>query len=46
MIQEEVRKFAPSKRAAAFNTINKVWENEMDRSVHQGEGYKLGRLGR
>ena len=31
MIQEEVQKFAPSKRAAAFNTINKVWENEMDR---------------
>ena len=31
MIQEEVRKFAPSKRAAAFNTINKVWENELDR---------------
>ena len=31
MILEEVRKFAPSKRAAAFNTINKVWENEMDR---------------
>ena len=31
MIQEEVQKFAPSKRAAAFNTINKVWEYEMDR---------------
>lgn len=31
MIQEEVQKFAPSRRAAAFNTINKVWENEMDR---------------
>ena len=31
MIREEVQKFAPSKRAAAFNTINKVWENEMDR---------------
>ena len=31
MILEEVQKFAPSKRAAAFNTINKVWENEMDR---------------
>ena len=31
VIQEEVRKFAPSKRAAAFNTINKVWENELDR---------------
>ena len=31
MIQKEVQKFAPSKRAAAFNTINKVWENEMDR---------------
>ena len=31
MIQEEVQKFSPSKRAAAFNTINKVWENEMDR---------------
>lgn len=31
MIQEEVQKFAPSKRAAAFNTINKVWENELDR---------------
>ena len=31
MIQEEVQKFAPSRRTAAFNTINKVWENEMDR---------------
>ena len=31
MIQEEVQKFAPSRRAAAFNTINKVWESEMDR---------------
>ena len=31
MIQGEVQKFAPSKRAAALNTINKVWENEMDR---------------
>ena len=31
MILEEVQKFAPSKRAAAFNTINKVWESEMDR---------------
>ena len=31
MIQEEIRKFAPSRRAAAFNTINKVWESEMDR---------------
>ena len=31
MIQGEVQKFAPSKRAAAFNTINKVWENEKDR---------------
>ena len=31
MIQEEVGKFAPSRRAAAFNTINKVWEYEMDR---------------
>ena len=31
IIQEEVQKFAPSKRAAAFNTINKVWEYEMDR---------------
>lgn len=31
MIQEEVQKFAPSKRAAAFNTINKVWENELER---------------
>ena len=31
MIQEEVQKFAPSKRAAALNTINKVWGNEMDR---------------
>lgn len=30
-IQEEVQKYAPSKRAAAFNTINKVWENELDR---------------
>lgn len=31
MIQEEVQKFAPSKRAAALNTINKVWSNELDR---------------
>ena len=31
IIQEEVQKFAPSKRAAAFNTINKVWESELDR---------------
>ena len=31
MIQEEVQKFAPSKRAAAFNTINRVWESELDR---------------
>lgn len=31
MIQEEVQKFALSKRAAAFNTINKVWENELKR---------------
>lgn len=31
MIQEEVQKFAPSKRAAALNTINKVWESELDR---------------
>ena len=31
MILEEVRKFSPSRRAAAFNTINKVWESEMDR---------------
>lgn len=31
MIQEEVQKFAPSKRAAAFNTMNKVWENELER---------------
>ena len=31
MIQEEVQKFAPSKRSAALNTINKVWANEMDR---------------
>ena len=30
-IREEVQKYAPSKRAAAFNTINKVWENELDR---------------
>ncbi len=31
LIQGEVQKFAPSKRAAAFNTINKLWGNEMDR---------------
>lgn len=31
MIQEEIQKFAPSKRAAAFNTLNKVWENELER---------------
>jgi len=30
-IQEEVQKYAPSKRAAALNTINKVWESELDR---------------
>lgn len=31
MIQEEVQKFAPSKRSAALNTINKVWQGELDR---------------
>lgn len=31
LVQGEVQKFAPSKRAAAFNTINKVWKNEMER---------------
>lgn len=31
MIQDEVQKFAPSKRTAALNTINKVWQNELDR---------------
>lgn len=31
IIQEEVQKFAPAKRAAAFNTINRVWENELER---------------
>lgn len=31
MVQEEVQKYAPSKRAAAFNTINKVWQSEIDR---------------
>ena len=31
MVLEEVQKFAPSKRAAAFDTINKVWEDEIDR---------------
>lgn len=31
LIQDEIQKFAPSKRAAALNTINKVWQNEMDR---------------
>lgn len=31
IIQEEVQKFAPSKRAAAFNTMNKVWEDELER---------------
>ncbi len=31
LVQGEVQKLAPSKRAAAFNTINKLWGNEMDR---------------
>ncbi|MCM1148591.1 MAG: hypothetical protein NC319_00690 [Butyricicoccus sp.] len=31
MIQGEVQRFAPSRRAAALNTINKVWESELDR---------------
>ncbi len=31
MIQGEVQKFAPSRRAAALNTINKVWQSELDR---------------
>lgn len=31
MIQDEVQKFAPSRRAAALNTINRVWQNELDR---------------
>lgn len=31
MVQDEVQKFAPSRRAAALNTINKVWQNELDR---------------
>ena len=31
LIQEEVRNFPTAKRAAAFNTINKVWEDELDR---------------
>jgi len=31
VIQGEVQKFAPSKRSAALNTINKVWQSELDR---------------
>lgn len=31
LIQGEVQKFSPSRRAAALNTINKVWQSEMDR---------------
>lgn len=31
MIQDEVQKFAPSRRAAALNTINRVWQSELDR---------------
>lgn len=31
LIQEQLQSVAPSKRAAAFNTMNKVWESEIDR---------------
>ena len=31
LIQEQLKDVAPSKRSAAFNTMNKVWESEIDR---------------
>lgn len=31
LVQDEVQKYAPSKRSAALNTINKVWQSELDR---------------
>lgn len=31
LVQDEVQKYAPSKRPAALNTINKVWQSELDR---------------
>ena len=31
IIQEQLKDVAPSKRSAAFNTMNKVWESEIDR---------------
>lgn len=31
VIQEHLDHFAPSKRAAALNSMNKVWQSEMDR---------------
>lgn len=31
LIQEQLKSVDPSKRTAAFNTMNKVWESELDR---------------
>jgi hypothetical protein len=31
LIQEQLKDVAPSKRSAAFNTMNKVWESETER---------------
>ncbi|MBQ9720032.1 MAG: hypothetical protein IJV64_04980, partial [Oscillospiraceae bacterium] len=31
LIQEQLKDVDPSKRAAAFNTMNKVWESETER---------------
>lgn len=31
LVHDEVQKYAPSKRSAALNTINKVWQAELDR---------------
>ena len=31
LIQEQLQNVSPSKRAAAFNTMNKVWQDEVDR---------------
>lgn len=31
LIQDQLKQVAPSKRAAAFHTMNKVWQSELDR---------------
>ncbi|MBR1496588.1 MAG: hypothetical protein IJ617_03100 [Oscillospiraceae bacterium] len=31
LVQEQLRTVSPTKRLAAFNTMNKVWQNEIDR---------------